>query len=382
MVKKNTNMKIYIFLFLGFFFGSSMAMAQDKNKASLVLKFPSNFRCDSVWLEVKADGLASVTALPYRSNKKVISFKNVLSSTTVDNNNIRIFFKNNNYNLVDTLDFLSTNKDARIEFVDSANHRLYDVSKFELVNVYNFDRLFADLIEVTQESTAEEEPATTIPYVRGGIYNNMNVLNFFAQNLANPFVIDLFTHFVLFNPLYDYAVAKKFFNEKIYKLVHNSARLTSMENMLEAKIIYSEENVSAPNFSFVSLSGDTISSENLRGKYLLINFWATWCGPCIEEFPILKSIINKYSSADLTTISFSQDKNLVAWKTFVEKNDMTWTQASSENNVATLLGVNLIPQVYLLNPSGMIVYNSTLKPNNDTGLVILRNYLRENIENK
>ncbi len=82
----------------------------------------------------------------------------------------------------------------------------------------------------------------------------------------------------------------------------------------------------APAFAVTTLSGDKISLDGLEGKVVLIDFWATWCGPCREALPRIQGIAKKFQGQPLVILSISLDKDAAKWQEFVAKNHMTWEQ--------------------------------------------------------
>ena len=103
----------------------------------------------------------------------------------------------------------------------------------------------------------------------------------------------------------------------------------------------------APAFAINNIEGKRISLDDLKGKVVLIDFWATWCGPCREALPHIRDIVKKFNGEPLGVLSISLDDDESKWKEFVTKNEMTWNQCPSEAGfkgpVAQLFGVHEIP---------------------------------------
>lgn len=111
----------------------------------------------------------------------------------------------------------------------------------------------------------------------------------------------------------------------------------------------------APPFSITALDGRQISLDGLAGKVVLIDFWATWCGPCREALPHMRQIAQKFSGEPLVVMSISLDKDEAKWKDFVAKNDMTWVQyRDSSGDIARLFRVEAIPHTFTIDADGVL----------------------------
>jgi thiol-disulfide isomerase/thioredoxin len=113
----------------------------------------------------------------------------------------------------------------------------------------------------------------------------------------------------------------------------------------------------APPFTATTLDGREISMDSLAGKVVLIDFWATWCGPCREALPHIKKIAQKFDGQPLVVLSISLDSDDAKWKDFVEKNGMTWLQVRDggfNGRVATKFGVNAIPATFSIDADGVL----------------------------
>ena len=126
----------------------------------------------------------------------------------------------------------------------------------------------------------------------------------------------------------------------------------------------------AVDFHLKDLDGNDLSLEKYRGKVILLDFWAVWCGPCVAEMPNVKRVHEKYKDQNFQIIGISLDKsreNLVA---YLEKQGITWPQFFDgngwRNQVAELYGINSIPRAYLIDGEGVIrkanVRGSALEP--------------------
>lgn len=111
----------------------------------------------------------------------------------------------------------------------------------------------------------------------------------------------------------------------------------------------------APPFSFTALDGRQVSLDGLAGKVVLIDFWATWCGPCREALPHIREIAQRFAGEPLVVMSISLDRDDGAWRSFVEKNQMTWVQyRDASGEIARLFAVNAIPHTFTIDADGVL----------------------------
>ncbi|MGD9992524.1 MAG: redoxin domain-containing protein [Salinivirgaceae bacterium] len=115
----------------------------------------------------------------------------------------------------------------------------------------------------------------------------------------------------------------------------------------------------APEFTQNNPEGEPVNLSDFKGNYLLIDFWASWCGPCRRANPTVVAMHNKYKSKGFTILGVSMDKDREKWLQAIEDDKLHWSQVSDlggwTNPVGKLYGVNSIPHAILIDPEGNIV---------------------------
>ena len=117
----------------------------------------------------------------------------------------------------------------------------------------------------------------------------------------------------------------------------------------------------AMDFTQNDTLGNPVSLSSFRGKYVLIDFWASWCGPCRQENPNVVKAFNAYNSKGFTVLGVSLDQPTAKdkWMKAIHDDNLTWTQVSDlkywKNDVAVQYGIQAIPQNFLIDPQGKIV---------------------------
>ena len=113
----------------------------------------------------------------------------------------------------------------------------------------------------------------------------------------------------------------------------------------------------APAFAVTTLDGQRVSMDELQGKVVLIDFWATWCEPCREALPHIRDIAKKFQGQPLVILSVSLDDDERKWKEFIAKNEMTWPQyrdGGFGGPVAKMFDVTAIPNTFTIDADGVL----------------------------
>ncbi|MRT94665.1 TlpA disulfide reductase family protein [Ancylomarina sp. 16SWW S1-10-2] len=113
----------------------------------------------------------------------------------------------------------------------------------------------------------------------------------------------------------------------------------------------------APIFEYPTVDGKMINLKEFRGKYLVVDFWASWCGPCRNEIPPMKELYEEYKGQDIEFLSVSIDKSKNAWKKAMRQEDMAWPQLQAPDSGKELMKkyqFSGIPFIILLDKEGKI----------------------------
>ncbi len=115
----------------------------------------------------------------------------------------------------------------------------------------------------------------------------------------------------------------------------------------------------APDFTLSDPEGNPVSLSSLNGNYVLIDFWASWCGPCRRENPNVVQLYNEYSSKGFEILGVSLDEDREKWVQAINDDQLTWRHVSDlrrwGSEAGKLYGVNSIPHTVLIDPDGIII---------------------------
>ncbi len=118
----------------------------------------------------------------------------------------------------------------------------------------------------------------------------------------------------------------------------------------------------APDFAFTSFTGETVKLSDLRGRYILLDFWATWCGPCVSAIPAVRRLHDTYAiDKRLVILGMSLDDDSDRARQFVENAKLPWTHGAlgsrPDNPVLAKYAISSIPAYFLIGPDGKLIHS-------------------------
>jgi peroxiredoxin len=183
---------------------------------------------------------------------------------------------------------------------------------------------------------------------------NLEILKFAQQNsksLAGFYAINLL------NPA-EYEQEMVAYSDQIKSNFNKNPAVTEfLVRMANLKTVQIGQQ--APAFTINTMEGNKVSLADFKGKYVLLDFWASWCQPCRIENPNLVKAFNDYKDKNFTILGISLDKDPVAWKQAVQADNLTWTHGGElmdfEGPVVKQYQIDAIPTSFLIDPNGKII---------------------------
>jgi peroxiredoxin len=122
----------------------------------------------------------------------------------------------------------------------------------------------------------------------------------------------------------------------------------------------------APNFSITTTAGETMTPRNFGGKVLVLNFWASWCAPCVEEAPSLNEFAKTLKDSGVVVLGVSVDHNDQLFQNFVKRFNVIYPNARDpQQNLSYRYGTYKIPESYIIDRNGKVVRKFAGLPERD-----------------
>lgn len=302
------------------------------------------------------------------------------------------YFENDS--TVITRQFWITGNPAKIELIKNYKGDLFD--KCRLSNVADIMRKNGALVKRLQEYTKNELKEMSELWDHANVYNPTT----FNQVQKKRFVslMNKSLKFIKrYNGEYFYYW---YFVDQFYKgarimfkndTVLNYAIKDSIIKIFQPNITRSFEakriikeldsyfyppiDIAAPSFTTKTIDGELIDLKKFKGKYILLDFWATWCPPCMREIPFIKEIRNDIPEDKLVIIGVNKDMKIEKCKNAVLKHELNWLHIfDDQDKLYNLFGVSALPTTIVINDKGIIIYNSNVTQDKEKMLRLLKEF--------
>ncbi|MGC9343964.1 MAG: redoxin domain-containing protein [Bacteroidales bacterium] len=223
------------------------------------------------------------------------------------------------------------------------------------VNSENYSEIKAE-IDVNYRKSFDELKDFSVNFIYENEGSLVTLLALTNQLGRNFFVFHPVKDFEIFQRV-DSILIQKYPDLDAVKQIHTQVERIKLSQQEEKDFL--GEGEKAPDFTLNDPSNKEISLSDLKGKIVFLNFWASWCQPCMEQLPSIKNIYNQYQQEGLEVMQVSLDKNYEDWSQIIEQEGLEWINVSELNfwdsKVASLYGVTTLPSNFLISKEGKII---------------------------
>ena len=168
----------------------------------------------------------------------------------------------------------------------------------------------------------------------------------------------------------------------IQRITPNEAFVKAAKEKLDA-VVKTKKGAASPLFTYKDVNGSTFSLTDFKGKFVFIDVWATWCGPCVQQMPYLKKLEHRYKDNAIVFVSISVDEKgkYEKWKKMVEQKSLSGVQLFADNSFDSefikAYGISSIPRFILIDKDGDIVDSNMSKPSENATEELLDSLLKK-----
>ena len=250
-----------------------------------------------------------------------------------------------------------------------------------------------DYYDVIESYVVEDERLACLDEYRAFVAEAMHVLDpegrgttsvypktvaqmkYAADRLSDPAVKEIILHHIAAAYVDNFGVKDISEMENIYHTYVRDTLLTSSFARKYERWDLSRPGKRSPGFRAPDVDGKVHTLADFRGKYVYIDMWATWCGPCKREMPYLKALEEEFKDAEIVFVGLSVDKDKAAWEDMVRQGELTGVQLYLGTGSRFQEGyrVEAIPRFILLDKDGVIISNDMSRPSAKETAETLRN---------
>jgi thiol-disulfide isomerase/thioredoxin len=219
-------------------------------------------------------------------------------------------------------------------------------------------------LDSSYEAIVGSQREHTIEFIKNNLHSMASLMALYQQLSPKRSLLNPTEHFVLFN-MVDSVMMIDFPTtdaaQSLHKLLGDVTDQKKQQAETEKKVAIGAV---APEIALSSSKGEVVKLSSTHGKYVLLDFWASWCKPCRQENPNLVKAFYKYRYQGFDIFQVSLDRNKDSWLKGIKDDQLAWTQVSDlkmwESPVVSLYGIQGIPHNLLLDPTGKIIAKNLL----------------------
>jgi peroxiredoxin len=226
------------------------------------------------------------------------------------------------------------------------------------VNSPNFDKIKSGL-DKTYEEIVRSQREFTFRFIREKINSPASLMALYQQIGSHHYLLDPVKDFRYYKMVDSSLIILYPGSEAVQELHRQVVELDAQKHANEYIAKRLGKGAEIPEIALPSPDGDTINLSSLRGKYVLLDFWASWCSPCRSENPNLVAAYKKYNSKGFEIYQVSLDRSRAAWLKAIEDDHLTWNHVSDlqywNSVVVPVFQIQGIPMNFLIDPEGRII---------------------------